>query len=163
MKNIKLYIHSEGNEVPEKVEVSSDITVKDLLARLLQLDFAFDGSEFALEDEEDFLIPSDRTLAECGINHSHHLHCHRCKKINVHLSYSSGLSHVFDVPPSTTVAKLIKLAIVQFKIDPATAVNLIIKSENGLTLDDSTHIGTLVKHDNCSIRFVLCPKVIIQG
>jgi hypothetical protein len=163
MNKIKLYVHLEGTKLPETIEISSDATVKDLLLLLNKEKFVLADSNYALENDENLLEVSEKNLKEVGIKDKHHLHCHRCHKVSVKISYVSGQVHTFHVRPGTAVGKLIKMSVLEFKIDPTIEPTLIMKNEQQETLDDTTHIGTLVHHPHCSIHLILCPKVIIQG
>lgn len=161
----KIYFHSEGEKTPQIIEVPESITIKELIQKTgLGKDASHKSEEVIIcrEDGEEF-IDIKMTLKEAGIGHKHHIHCHRCKHVEVTISYVSGMKHEFKVAPGLTIGAMIKKAAHQFHIDPPTIPTLILKDDAGNTLDESVHIGSIVHFPKCSVHLVLCPKIIIQG
>src|ERR1017187_5773311 len=135
----KLYIHKEGEKSSQIVEGSESISVKELMEKIV--DIKKDPSSkleelvVCLEDKDES-IDIMMTLKEAKIEHKHHIHCHRCKHIDATITYVTGNKHDFKVRPGITVSELIKRAAHHFHVDSKVIPTLIMKDENGETLDE---------------------------
>jgi hypothetical protein len=74
MKNeIEIYVHTEADCEAKLIKVNPEITVEDLL-RLVSPERHHEL--LLILEEEDTPKERHHRLAECGIQHGHHVHCH---------------------------------------------------------------------------------------
>ena len=161
---LRIYVQVEGEKKPKLVEVPSTASIKDVLAPLAaQGVHVGDDIVMFVEDEEDEL-PQHERLHEHNIKHRDHLHCHRCRKIEVRVSLN-GTNHCQVFPPSTRIAKVKKWAAPLFEkdgFDGTDEMALQIANSTEQPSDDA-HIGTLVTHPACELTFDLIGKPLVQG
>jgi hypothetical protein len=98
------------------------------------------------------------TLIEIGIDpecrHAHG-HKHRCRSLQVKVSYA-GHTREHKLAPNATLEVLLQWAIGAFGIDATTAADLVFRvagSQNDL--DFATHIGTLTTPGHCAVDLEL--------
>ncbi len=120
--------------------------------------------ECFIEDKES---PSEKsaTTASLKIEKRSHVHCHRCKKVAVAITYN-GKEEKISVPPQTVAEKIFKLAIKAFNISSSDrGSNLVLRLDNGQgqILQDDDHIGSFVNYPACHITLFLTPKKQVQG
>ena len=133
MKKIKIYIHKEGERTPELIEVSENANVRELYESGNGSPVISKEYEFSYEDADGPLEPGI-SLKDAGIGNKHHIHCHRCKKIDVTITYVSGESKILHVQPGLTIHQLIKRVAHQLHIDPSVVPTLVLKTETNDTL-----------------------------
>ncbi len=164
MKTVQIYVHGENNRDPKLVEVSEEATVKDIISKYHQ-EFPDSGTpdevELFLEDEEEHRH-KDEPGEKAGIKKRVHIHCHRCKKVNVTVEYN-GQAITLHVPPSTTSKKILKKAAKEFKISDGDAADLLLKLHDSTVLQSTDHIGSFVAFPHCSIKLLLTPTKQVQG
>lgn len=164
MKTIQIYLHGENTREPKLVEVAEEASVKDVINKY-QKEFPNSGQadevEFFIEDEEEHRH-KDEAGEKGGIKRKVHIHCHRCKKVAVSVSYN-GQTITVNVPPSTTTKKILKQAVKKFNISDSDAADLLLKLGDGIVLQPGDHIGSFVAFPNCSIQLSLTPNKQVQG
>lgn len=164
MDKITIYIHGENHRDPKLVEVSENASIAEIIG-IYSKEFPGSGDEHEIElfveDEQDF---KQKHLKgeEHGIKKRHHIHCHRCKKVNVLVTYNSETKS-FSVAPSATIKKIEKDALKEFKINEADAGDFLLKLEDGTVLQPTEHIGSFASHDQCKVSLFLTAAKPIQG
>ena len=161
---LRIYVQVEGEKKPKLVEMPSTASIKDVLTPLAaQGVHVGDDIVMFVEDEEDEL-PQHASLDEHGIKHRDRLHCHRCRKIEVHVSLN-GTNHCRTFAPSARIAKVKKWAAPLFEKDGFEGTDemaLQIAKSTDQPADD-VHIGTLVTHPTCELTFDFIGKPLVQG
>lgn len=164
MEKIQIYIHGENHRDPKLIEVPESASIEAIIS-IYSKEFPGSGEvheiELFVEDEQD---SKQKQLKgeEHGIKKRHHIHCHRCKKVNVLVSYNSETKS-FNVAPSTTAKKIEKEALKEFKINEADAGDFLLKLEDGTVLQPTEHIGSFTSHHQCKISLFLTAAKPIQG
>jgi hypothetical protein len=159
-----IYLHGEGNRDVKSVEISADATVEDIIIIYQQ---QFPGGETT--EEISLWIEEDETPrhrhahhGEGGIHHRHHVHCHRCKTVEVVILYN-GDDRSFAVAPSTTVKKVFQKAVHAFHISESDAGDYLLKLEDGTVLKPSEHIGSFTNFPRCHVKLFLTAAKPING
>lgn len=158
---IEIYVHTDGHHDPKLVKIQDDATVEDLLKSI-----APEGHhEFHLviEDEEDAKEHHHR-LCDCGIRHRQHVHCHRCRHVQVTVSFN-GVDHDHQFTPAATIARVLEWALKKFKLtgqDAARKVLRITDRPND-TLPMEAHIGSYAKAPNCGVHLSLTDDKNVNG
>jgi hypothetical protein len=166
MKEIDIYVHTHEGAEPKLVKASEDSSVKQLIDAITAA-----GGLKANPDETFLLFLEDvdeplehhRKLCECEIRHRHHVHCHCCHRIKVSVFYNEEKHASF--PPSTTVKRVLKWAIKEFKLTPADAADkiLVLKGSAKDELPLDAHIGSFAHPHECAVNLCLTAPVEVQG
>jgi hypothetical protein len=155
---MEIYIHSEGKEDPELVEVAATASVAELLVREPGVE------EFIWVEEGDEPIAVELTLEAAGIRHRHHIHRGRCRRVEVKVRYNAEKVHQFA--PSATVAKVFDWATGKKAFDLTAderAKHVLAVPGADHPLAFNVHIGSLVKASSCEVVLDLVPKVRFEG
>jgi len=164
MNNTPIYLHGENSRDPKLVEISEDASIKDIINEYKK-EFPGAGTpdeiDLFIEDEEDHR-PKDHTCKEAGIEKRMHIHCHRCKKIEVVITYN-GDDKSFHESPSATAGKIMKKAIHAFNISEGDAGDYLLKLDDKTVLQPSDHIGSFAAYPRCQVKLYLTPTKPIQG
>lgn len=160
MKEIELYIHTENHPDPMLVKIDEDATVEELLKRIAP---EADGDIHLSIESEDEPHDKHRKLCECGIKHRHHVHCHRCRKVEVTVFYNGEQNHTFG--PSATIEKVLRWALRAFGLKGADALDKVLRLSDAPNdvLPETAHIGSFVKPSACEVRLNLTGKVEVNG
>ena len=164
MDKIQIYLHGENHRDPKLIEVSENASVQEIIS-IYNKEFPGSGNETEIElfvEDEHDARQKHLKGEEHGIKKRHHVHCHRCKKVNVSVSYNSE-TKLFSVAPSTTVKKIEKEALKEFKINEADAGDFLLKLEDGTVLQSTEHIGSFTSYHNCQVSLYLTATKPIQG
>lgn len=165
-KKNQIHLFGEGQPSPVIIDVGDDAKIADVLSSAqragviagdVQLKDLF---VFGL-DEEEPLAPDQRIG---GGEKRPKLHCHRCRKIEVTVTFNlDRKSRSFA--PSTLVSKVLKWALREFKLTGADAENkeLRIGGQNGQAMLEEAPIGSYVRHPHCEILAYLADIVQVQG
>ncbi|MGB6220084.1 hypothetical protein [Haloferula sp.] len=153
-----------GDQEPRAIKVNDEDTIASILARLrdenpglvedpdLLVVFAEDS------DEE---IAHARKLCECQPHRPKILHCHRCRKISVSVSYNGEESRKFG--PNTKIRRVTTWAKNQFGVDAGRKWVIRLGGAEGDILDPDTKIGKLVSFPDCKLSLFLTERCLIQG
>lgn len=163
-KVIEVYVHGEGT--PSKTfKIAEDATIADLVKQAQQAGHLKpeDGHAFKIcleneDDERDHHQP----LHACGVGHKSHVHCHRCKHINVTVAYN-GVTKSHSFTPAATGQKIKKWALKEFDLKGADASDKVLRFENETELDPEAHIGTFASFPACSVQLLLTALVEVNG
>jgi hypothetical protein len=163
LENITVFYQAEGLTSVEVVEVERETTVatlRDVLCR------KHDWPEEILLFAEDVDDELDTTvlLCELGISEATKLHAHRCRKIDVSVSYN-GVTLPYVYGPSATIARIKHHAAIDgFHLSEEAAAEHVLQIKGTTTQPQpGTHLGSLVAHPECRIAFDLVPKHRVQG
>jgi hypothetical protein len=97
---MELFAHSASGQVPALIEVEETMTVREVLSV-----FGSDQEGFWIEDTEEEL-DVEVTLAEAGVHDRHHVHHHRCRRVEVVVRHiDEERRHEFS--PATTVGRVL--------------------------------------------------------
>ena len=152
---IEIYVHFEGAQDPELVQVPSSSRVADLLA---------EGERLWLQDGTE-PIPGDSLLPVVGIAQRSHVYRGHCDEVKVRVRHA-GEDRLGEFPPSARVLRIFRWATGPkgFKLPEAQI------PKHGLTLpegkellDWGVHIGSLVGEIRCVVTVDLVPKDRFEG
>jgi hypothetical protein len=159
---IDIYVHTVDGADPKLVKASEESTIKQLIKQVTG-EGADDGSFLLfIEDGED-AVQKHQTLAESEIRHRHHVHIHKCKKVQVSVFYNGQKQETF--PPSAKVKRVLKWAVKAFGLSPVEATDkfLALNSDKNAELPMDAHIGSFTADGECSINLCLVAPVEVQG
>ena len=159
-KEIEIYVHTSDHHEPKLVKISEESTVEDLLKVI-----APEGHSevFLIVEGEDEPKEHHHKLSHCGIKHRRHVHCHRCRKIEVSVYFNREIKGQFS--PSATIAQILKWALGKFELTGADATDksLRLTEKPNEPLAETTHIGSLAKHPHCSVHLNLADSIKTNG
>lgn len=164
MDNHLIYLHGEGTRESKTIEIPAHATVEEIIV-IYRQQFPHSG---ALEEILLFVEDEDEPKhhhqhhGDVGIHHRRHVHCHRCHHIEVIVFYN-GDDKTFRLAPSQTVKTVFQKAIYAFGIKESDAGDYVLKTEDGVTLKPSDHIGSFAKHPHCQVKLSLTPIQPVNG
>lgn len=158
-KKLQVYFYGQGAKEPKIIDVPEEGTVKELLDVLVSNGVAKEGSHVFLNDEEDHLL-FELTLEKAGIKHKSHVHCHKCRRIKVEVSYN-GKPFTEEVSPSAKAKRIIANAAKFFSIPEKDAAGLVLRLADNVELQDSDSIALFAV--DCSISLFLVHPVRVEG
>ena len=166
MKKIELYVHTHDGVDPKLVTASEESTITELLEIIVAsggLGGKVDEEILVFSEDCDEPVERHRKLSECEIRHRHHIHCHRCRKVQVAVFYNG--EHHESFAPATTVKRVLKWAIKAFKMSAADAAGkiLVLKGKANEELPLDAHIGSFTQPHHCSVELCLTAPVEVQG
>lgn len=153
-----------GNHEPQQITVHGDETIATILARFR--DEHPDANHepellvvFAEDSDEE--LSHNRKFCECHPHRPKILHCHRCRKISVSVSYNGEESRKFG--PNTKIRRVTTWATKQFGVDAGRKWVIRLGGAEGDILDPDTKIGKLVSFPDCKLALFLTERCMIQG
>jgi hypothetical protein len=167
MKTIEILL--QGEAIPDIQLVVLDIEgakARDVAAKAAEHRKGppAEGDFFVfIEDAESPLDP-DSALPEANQGHPLRLHVHRCRAIEVAVTFNGEtVEHRFG--PGTTVETVKKWAAIKgFHMTPQDAAEHVLQISGTTTRPEpDTHIGALVTAGNCTLRFDLVPLKRVEG
>jgi hypothetical protein len=164
IKEIEIYLHGAGTTEEKIIKVPEDATVRDVLEAAKKAGMAVDADTIVfVEDAEDELT-GDTHLSDHGIKNKHHLHCHRCRKVEVAVTFN-GQVKSRKLAPSRKVKHVLKWAVEAFELHGVDAENkeLRIGGVGGTILQSQQHIGSFVHAPKCHLDLYLTAIVEVQG
>lgn len=165
MKKTEVLLQGESIPDIQVVKLDRDKRVKDVIvAAAAHRSQECDGKfNLFVEDGDEPLSPDD-ALPETDDGHPVRLHVHRCRRVEVSVTFN-GVTKEHRFGPGTTVAAVKKwAAIAAFGMDPADAAEHVLQI--GGTADrpePDTHIGALVTCPDCHVQFDLVPLKRVEG
>lgn len=161
-KMIDVYVHGEGSREPKMVKVPEDATLKDVAqaagCHLEKVEELFIGRQ-----DEDEPMNHGHHLHEAGVGHRHHVHCHRCKKILVSVSYN-GVQKDRDFAPAVRLDKVLRWATHEFNLHGSDAADMALFLPGEATpVDGDVHVGSLASFPDCRITFMMNVPVQVNG
>ena len=152
---IEIYVHSEGVQGPDLVEVPSGGQVADLLS---------EGERLWLQDGDEPL-PADSLLPQAGISRRSHVHRGRCDEVKVRVRHA-GAELVGEFSPAARVVRVFRWAAGPkgFKLPEAQIPKHGLALPDGSELlDPGDHIGSLAAGHRCVVTVDLVPKDRFAG
>ena len=156
---MELFIHIGKSELLKRIEIDPQARVGDIVAK-------HGVKEGALwREDADAPIDDDMTLANAGIGDGERVYAGRCKRVLVKIHFSDQEPKTRKVPPSTTIARLLKWAV------GPKGFNLPIAERPKHTLavcdtdeeaDLTAHVGEFTD-EKCKACFNLVPKEKFEG
>jgi len=152
---ISIYLHQENQLKPEIVTVDKNTTYSKLMNELSKNDRSeihiFRENEEMAEDKEESVHLEAKS----------HIHCHRCKKVQITVTYN-GQAVNLTLPPSSTGEKILSKSCKELGITKDDATDLHLKNGN-LVIQFKDHIGSYVSFPDCQINLNLLPNNQMQG
>lgn len=153
---MELFLHSEGGEDPEIVEVEPNAKVRTL---------ATDPGDEVCIEEIDEEIDLDLTFEEADIGHRRHVHRGRCHRVKVVVQFNAtDFEHEYG--PATTIKKVYRWA----SGDKAADLSPEQKAKHVLALPgadhflaDGVHIGSLITSGTCEVTLNLMAREAFGG
>jgi hypothetical protein len=166
MKTIELYVHTNNGAEPFLIQMSEDAAVTEVLQTIASsggLGGKVEDEILVFMEDCDEPVERHRKLAELEIRHRHHLHCHKCHKVQVSAFYNGVHSKTFS--PATKVERVLKWAIKAFKLSSTDAADkiLVLKNQGADELPLDAHIGSFTQPHHCALEVCLTAPVEVQG
>lgn len=164
MEKIKIYVHGENTREQMFLEIPPDATVEEII-RLYHEQFPNAGNveEIALFMEDiDDIKERKHPHHDAGIHHRGHIHCHRCKEIEVTVVYN-GDDKFLHFAPSTLAKRVLKKALEEFHINEHDAGDYELKIDERTILAPTDHIGSFTSFPKCHVKLFLTAKRPVQG
>jgi hypothetical protein len=163
VEQLTVFYQAEGLTSIEVIEIERETSIADLRELLVKKHgWPAEIVVFA-EDLDDELDP---TVLVCEFESSAgtKLHAHRCRKVDVSVSYN-GVALPYTYAPSATIVRIKHHAAIDgFHLTEEAAAEHVLQVKGTTTQPKpSTHVGALVRHPDCCIIFDLVPKHRVQG
>lgn len=154
---MELFVHTPEHEHPEIVEIEATALVRSLLVEADP-----DGRVWLEEVDEE--IGLDLSLDQAGVEHHHHLHRGRCRRIEVVVRFNGNYERVFG--PATTIKTIHRWACgphaAKLSQEQAATHVLAVPGADHF-LEDSVHVGSLVDGHSCKVTLDLLPRSRFEG
>lgn len=160
-KIMEVYVHVEGSREPKLAKVSEDATLKEVAAAagcsLNEADDIFIGRQ-----DDDNAFHHGDSLDKAKVKHRQHIHCHRCKKIQVSVLYNGQKER--DFSPAIRLDVILRWAIREFNLEGQDAADmaLFLPGEQS-PLDGDIHIGSLASFPECSVTLAMNAPALVNG
>ena len=157
---MELFLHTEGGEDPEVVEVEATAKVRSLLGNEAEPD----GGVWV--EGADDPVDLDLTFEAAGIRHRHHVHRGRCRRVDVVVQFNAeDFTHEYG--PGATIKKVYHWASGDQAADlsPEQKAKYVL-AEPGADhyLGDGVHVGSLVTPGgSCTVTLNLLPRDSFAG
>ena len=166
-KDKQIYLHGEGLKEAKFIEIGSETKISEIVKEFEAMTGVASTTEAPVEcyvDDDDSPLDTSSTAGSKKIDKRSHVHCHRCRKVEVVVTYN-GREEKISFPPQTKSEKVFKKAIREFNISDSDASNLVLRLSNGQgeILQDDDHIGSFVSYPACQLSLYLTPKKQVQG
>lgn len=172
---ISIFYSAEGIAKLELLEIAADSTFADVKSAIVaKHGLAADSSIFVEDDKDkdddddddaaDKDVDESETIARHASAHGHlKVHVHRCKRIEVAVSYNARtVERRFR--PGATIARVKRWAANKLKLSRDEAGEHVLQLSG--TTDrppPNTHVGALAKCPACQVRFDLVPNERVNG
>lgn len=166
MNEIDLYVHSAKDAEPRLIKIEEEILIAELVRKIIEAGI-FEGAHeevFIFVEDETEPLNKEHSAKHCGLQHRHHVHCHKCHRIEVGVMYN-GVEKTAAFAPSTKVKRVLKWAVEAFNLKGADAENKILRlaAPPETELSNDTHVGSYVNAPGCGIKLCLVPPIRFQG
>jgi UPF0288 family protein (methanogenesis marker protein 3) len=161
---IEIYLHGSGTTEEKVIKVPEDATVRDVLDEAKKAGLDVDSDTILLVEDVDDEMPGAARLCDHGVKNKHHLHCHRCRKIEVAVTFN-GKVKSRKFAPSQKVKRVLKWAVDAFELHGVDAENkeLRVGGVSGTILQSQQHIGSFAHAPHCHLDLYLTAIVEVQG
>jgi hypothetical protein len=168
MKN-QIHLYGEGQPTPIVIDLHENATALELIViaqKAGALPAGIEAKEFLafVVDVEEPVAHDHRVHDPKGGAHRPPIHCHRCHKIEITVTFNLA-KHARFFAPSTHVSRILQWAIHEFGLTGPDTANkeLRLGSTTGQILQDKAPIGSYVGHPHCSALLYLTDIVQVQG
>ena len=163
----KTEILLQGEHIPDiqVVELGRGKGVKDVLAAAVKhRGCEAEGEYHVFTEEGDEPLGNDDKLPEHDDGQPVRLHVHRCRRIEVAVTFN-GVTKDHSFGPGTPIAAVKKWAAIgAFGMDPGDAAEHVLQLAGTTDRPEpDTHIGTLVTCPDCRLAFDLVPLKRVEG
>ncbi|MGQ4878869.1 hypothetical protein ACOJCM_09910 [Billgrantia sp. LNSP4103-1] len=165
MKTTEILLQGEHIPDIQIVEIEAGKGVHDVLkAATKHRNCEVEGDFHVFPEDSDEPLAQDASLPEAEVGHPARLHVHRCRQIEVEVSFN-GTTHEHKFGPGKTIETLKKWAALNgFGMAPGDAAEHVLQlSGTNDRPEPDTHIGTLVSCPNCKLNFDLVPLKRVEG
>lgn len=161
MKSVKFFLSGEMMNEPHIIEVDEQASISEVLV----MEFGPRGVQVEdvmvlLENENEPRPHGEQVQGH--FRHHDHIHCHRCKDVEITFSYNNKVRSE-KVPPSTTGGKLIELISKLYNVSKSDAENLNLEISSDVHVAKNDHIGRFVSYPECRLHISLTDKNKING
>jgi hypothetical protein len=163
VEQLTVFYQAEGLTSVEVIEVERETTVA-ALRDLLGKKHGWPAEIVLFAEDIDDELDTTVLVSEFEISAVTKLHAHRCRKIDVSVSYN-GVALPYIYAPSATIARIKHHAAIDgFHLTEEAAAEHVLQIKGTTTQPKpGTHVGALVGHRECRIAFDLVPKHRVQG
>jgi hypothetical protein len=163
-KQIEIYLHGAGTTQEKIISISEEATVHDLLKAARESGFDADSDAIITLEDSDEALAHETRLCDHNVKHKHHLHCHRCHKVEIAVSFNGPIKTT-HFPPGTRAKSVLKWAVHEFGLHGVDSENkeLRLGGANGVILQAQQHIGSFVHAPDCRLALYLTAIVEVQG
>jgi hypothetical protein len=163
-QQIEIYLHGAGTTEEKIIHVPEDATVREVLEAARKAGITVDADTFLTVEDADDELPEHACLHEHGVKHKHRLHCHRCRKVEVSVTFN-GQVKSSTFAPGKKVNGVLKWAVEAFGLHGVDAENKELRAggPSGTILLSRQHIGSFVHAPHCSLELYLTAIVEVQG
>lgn len=165
VKNIEILLQGEHIPDIQLVALGCGKAVKDVLAAAARhRKGETEGDFHVFAEDGDEPLTSDDPLPESEGGQPVRLHVHRCRRIEVTVTFN-GVSKEHSFGPGKTISAVKRWAAIKaFGMDPGDAAEHVLQLAGTTDLPEpDTHIGTLVSCPDCSLAFDLVPLKRVEG
>lgn len=171
-ETIAVFIHLAG-EKPQIAKLQPTDTLAEALQRAgialdeqMQLFISHgDTDEGDADTDEDALdaVPSATTVAAAGIKHHSHVHCHRCRRIEVSVNFQ-GQTQIRMFVPNSRIARVRRWAQRVFRLTGPSAGDFTLQvCGSDLGTRPNQDLAEFVVPGTCSACFDLTKELTPQG
>lgn len=163
MELVTIFYQAEGLASVEFIEVERETTMASV-REILGTKHAWAAEIALFAEDADGVIDGALLVRDIEVATGTKLHAHRCRRIDVSVSYNNA-TVAYRYAPSATIARITRHAAIDgFHLSEEAAAEHVLQIK-GSTVQPArgTHLGALVHHPECRIAFDLVPKVRVQG
>jgi hypothetical protein len=162
MSKFKLFLQFEGHRAIEAASLGPEATPRDAIEAAIALGFASAPDTSVFHGEQADPLDLDTPLHRQGVKDKDRLHIHRCRKIQVTVTFASARKqHPF--PPSATVETVKRWFVREIGMSDVDATEHVLQIAGASDRPEpDVQIGSLTKRD-CSLDLVLVPIKRVEG
>ena len=161
MSTVKLFLSGENIKEPRIIEVEEGTSIGEIVIKEFGASGAATEEIIVLLENDD--RPREHTHhAKDHFRHHDHIHCHRCRDIELTFSYNNQVESI-RVPPSRTGGELVRAIPDLFKITLRDAEGLKMEISEDVHVAINDHIGRFVSYPECKLQITLTSKHKVQG
>jgi len=160
---VTIFYQGEDLAAADLLEVERETTLASV-RDILIAKHALSPEVLLFVEDTDGPVDGARLVCEIESASGTKIHAHRCRAIDVSVSYN-GVTVTHRYAPGTTIARIARrTAIDDFHLSDEDAAEHVLQVKgNTVQPAPGTHVGALVRHPVCTIAFDLVPKVRVQG
>ena len=170
-ETIEIFIHPAGGK-PQIATVEASDTIAQALAKagitVAPDDHLFvagsddDNAEVVGEDDQDEPVPHSTRIGDAGLTRHSHVHCHRCRRIEVTVRKDDSKTRKFA--PTARVARVRRWALKAFGLSGQAASDFVLQlCDSDIRPRPNQHLSELTQPGMCSICFELVKEITPQG